>query len=223
LALGAEAQLVARTDFDTEPALATLPSVGGGLGASIEMIVSLRPDLVVRFDAGSDPSTPLQLDAAGITHLAIRPDRIDDVMRIIQILGRAVGNEQAADSIRVSIQAELDAVRERVRMAPRPRVAILGGSPPLAAGSGTFLHELVELAGGINVMADMGLLYAPVSVEALLTRGVDLLILSEGTPVPGVLEGLPARQIPAEVELPGLGLGASARILANLLHPELPN
>jgi hypothetical protein len=58
-------------------------------------------------------------------------------------------------------------------------------------------------------------------VEAILTRDLDLLLVSEGTPVPRALEAIPLRRIPLEVEIPGLGLGASARILAGLLHPGL--
>jgi iron complex transport system substrate-binding protein len=220
LALGQESAFVGRTDFDDAPALSGLPSVGGGLGASTETIVSLRPDLVVRFDAASDPHTPRQLDAAGVPHLAIRPDGIDDVFRIIGLLGEAVGRAEAADSIRTAVQGELDQVSARVAGAPRRRVAILGGNPPLAAGPGTFLHELVEIAGGTNALADAGTLYSPVSVEVLLSRDLDLLLVSEGTSLPSALHALPSARIPPDVELPGLGLGASARTLAEILHPD---
>jgi len=221
LALGQAGRIVGRTDFDTESAVAALPSVGGGLGSSIETIVSLRPDLVVRFDAGSDAATPRQLDAAGIRHLAIRPDGIGDVMRIIDLLGQAVNRMETADSLRLALAGQLDDVERRVAGVPRTRVAILGGNPPLAAGSGTFLHELVELAGGSNVFADAGTLYAPVSVEAVLDRNPELILVSDGTPLPEALRGLPRKPLPPEVEIPGLGLGVSAQIVAGLLHPEL--
>ncbi|MEX0856206.1 MAG: helical backbone metal receptor [Gemmatimonadota bacterium] len=221
MALGRTEWLVGRTDFDRDSALAHLPSVGGGLGASVERIVSLRPRLVIRFDAGSDPATPGQLDAAGIPHLAIRPDGIEDVLRIIELLGVAVAREAAADSLRTSLVGELATVAEEVAGRPRPRVAILlGGNPPLVAGGDTFLHELTELAGGTNVLADAGTLYAPMSVEAILQRSPDILLLSEGSAPPRGLEGIPVRSLPLAVQIPGLDLGSSARLLADLLHPD---
>jgi ABC-type Fe3+-hydroxamate transport system substrate-binding protein len=142
-------------------------------------------------------------------------------MRIIDLLGRIVNKTETADSIRAALEIELNTVEGLVRESPRTPVAILGGNPPLAAGAGTFLHELVELAGGSNVFADSRALYAPVSVEAILARRPDLLLVSAGTTLPSALDAFPWRAIPPEVEIPGLGLGVSARILANLIHPEL--
>src|SRR5690606_182581 len=87
-ALGAADRLVGRTDYDTESWAADLPSVGGGLDPDLETIVALRPDLVVRFAGEQDPRTPARLDDLGIPHVAVRPDRVDDVYRTVEILGR---------------------------------------------------------------------------------------------------------------------------------------
>jgi iron complex transport system substrate-binding protein len=220
VALGQLDRLVGRTDFDVEGPVAALPSVGGGLGPSMERVVSLAPDLVIRFRAESDPATAQQLDARGIVHLAIRPDGIGDIRRIIRLLGSVVGTPSQADSLNAAIQAELDEVSTRVRGAARPRVAFLSGDPPSVAGPNTFLHELVERAGGVNAFADIGALYAQISVEEVLRREIDMILTPEGTPIPEALERITVRRVPLAVLTPGIHVGATARLLATLLHPE---
>ena len=221
VALGQSDALVARTDFDRIPALQHLPSVGGGLGASLEAILVAQPDLVVLFHGPSDAATPARLDALGIRYLAIRPDGIGDVFRIVGVLGEITSVRGAADSLRQSLAGELEEVRMASAGRRRPAVAILlGGNPPLVAGHGTFLHELVELAGGRNALDDGVGLYAPTSVEEILRRTPDLVLLSEGAVLPNALGHLPVRRVPAEVQIPGIALGASARLVFSLLHGE---
>jgi iron complex transport system substrate-binding protein len=176
---------------------------------------------VIHFRADSDPATPRQLDAAGIPHLAIRPDRIDDVRRIVRIIGTVVSEPARADSLIASLASGLADVSARVAGAPRPRVVLIGGDPPTVAGPGTFLHELVVIAGGENAFGDAVELYAPVSLEEIVRRDVDLILAPETVPVPTALEGIPLRRIPLEVLNPGLEVTASARVLASILHPEI--
>lgn len=220
LALGAGDRIVGRTDFDTVPPLDTLPSVGGGLQPSIERLVALEPALVVRFAAASDRRTPNRLDALEVRHLAVRPDGIDDVRRIVRMLGRAVGARRRADSIVSRIDSTLADVADRVRPLPRKRVAfVLGGSPPWVAGPGTFVDELLSVAGGENVFSDLGDLYGPVSAEAFLSRSIDVVVAVEGVGLELPDESLPVRRVPSSLQTPGPNLGDSARRLARLLHP----
>ena len=220
LALGQADRLVGRTDYDVGAEIEDLPSVGGGLRPSMEWVVSLEPDMVVRFRAESDHDTPRQLDAIGISHLAIRPDRVDDIRRIIGLLGSLVGEPVRADSLRAEMDRELETVSLRVQGADRPRIVFLGGDPPSVAGPGTFLHELVEFAGGENAFADIQELYAPTSLEEVLRRDVDLILAPEATPIPPALGRIQVHRIPLDVLKPGLQVGRSARVLAAILHPD---
>lgn len=221
IALGAEGALVGRTDYDTATAVRALPSVGGGLQPDLETLLSLRPDLVVRFAGEQDPATPEALDRLGIPHFAVRPDGIDDVRRIVRHLGTLTGRSAAADSLVAGLDAELARVRAAVAGREPVRVAfLLGGTPPWVAGPGTFVDDLVDLAGGVNAFADLGGLYAPVSQEALLTRGVDVFLVARGTPVPDRLrERARVVEVSPDIESPGLGLGRSAAEIARALHP----
>ncbi len=221
VALGQEARLVGRTDYDTEPPVAHLPSVGGGLRPSIERVISLDPEIVVRFRAESDPVTPRQLDASGIAHVAIRPDRLEDIGRIIRLLGSMVGEEARADSLRTAMERDADAASREAGSRRSPRVALLlGGDPPTLAGPETFLSELLEAAGGRNAFPELEELYAPISLEEILIREPDLILAPEATPVPRPLAGIPHREFPVRVLTPGLRIGESIRLLSSLLGPD---
>ncbi len=221
-ALGMEERLVARTDFDRDTPLAGLPSVGGGLHPSVEVLTALDPDLVVRFEGPTDRATPETLDRRDIPHLAIRPDTIGDIRRIIRMLARTMGVEERGEALVAEMDHGIDSVRALVADRPRPRVVfLLGGDPPWVAGADTFLDELVEIAGGENIFADTGPLYAPVSIEEIIQRDPELILATEGSRVPPALQSLPLRRVPETVQSPGVEVARSAATLARILHePE---
>lgn len=220
-ALGAETQLVARTDFDTVAWARELPSVGGGIEPSMEAIVAARPDLVIRFGGPQDPRTPTRLSELGIPHLAIRPDRIVDVLDGIRLLGVVTGREAAAASLTAAIRDTLDAIRVRSADKMPVRVAyVLGGTPPWVAGPDTYIDDLIHLAGGINVFADLGQLYGAVSPEEFVVREIDVIMTPKGSRFERRLAP-DARFVEAgaTLELPGPGVADAAREVERALHP----
>jgi iron complex transport system substrate-binding protein len=220
LAMAGVENLVGRTDYDRMPELEALPSVGGGLQPNLEILVSLDLDLVIRFAGDSDLATAERLTDLAIPHFAVQPDGIEDVLTIIRDLGRITSREDAAADLLGEIRHALQDVSRRVSGLPEPRVAyLLGGDPPWVAGGGTYIDELITAAGGDNVFDDLGPLYAPVSVEALLDRGLDLILVSEGLTPPTALDHVPSAELPPSVEIPGPGLGQAATDIARLLHP----
>ncbi len=221
LSLGARDLLVGRTEFDTAAALAHLPSVGGGLHPNPEALVALDPELVIRFAGDSDSSTPAQLDQLGIPHLAIQPNGIQDIRKIIRDLGSVAGRGKEADSLLAAMDATLGEIRSRVQGRRRLRVGyLLGGTPPWVAGPGSYIEELLEVAGGENVFSDLQALYGPVSREVFLVREMDLLLAAEGAEVSFPESGVPFRRVSAGVEIPGPHLAEAALELARVLHPE---
>ena len=222
LALGIGERLVGRTDYDRLPELRGLPSVGGGLQPNLEVLVALEPDLVIVFEGESDRATGERLRNLGVPHFSIRPDGIADIRTIVERLGRITGTTPAADSLLAGIQGALDDVAARVESRPRRKVVyLMGGEPPWVAGPGTYIHELMVAGGADNVVEDLGGLYGPISLEELLTREVDLILVSEQTgAVPPQLSAVAQARVPGWVEVPGPRLGKAARTLARLVHPE---
>jgi len=220
--LGALDRMVGRTDFDTASSLRSLPSVGGGLDPNMEAVLALDPDLVIRFGGDSDPATSRQLDRMGIPYLTIRPDGIQDIRRIIHDLGTLTGRSAKADTLLTRMDTALAEIRDRVRHRPRRRVAyLLGGSPPWVAGGGSYIEELLEVAGGENVFSDLDVPFGPVNVELFLVREMDVILAAEGAEVSIPETDVPMRRVSSSVEIPGPHLAEAALELARILHPEV--
>lgn len=221
--MGADDRLVGRTDFDTAEWAQGLPSVGGGLEPNLEAIVALRPDLVVRFAGSQDRRTPARLDDLGIPHVAVRPDRVADVLQAIRMVGSSTGLEEEAEGLAARIMEGLDDVGRRVERLPRRRVAyVLGGTPPWVAGPGTYIHELVAIAGGDNVFADLDDLYAAVSPEEVRSRDIEIVLVSGVDAFdPSLAPEARIEVVDASIEIPGPGLADAALRLAELIHGPL--
>jgi iron complex transport system substrate-binding protein len=221
-ALGAQGQVVARTDFDTVTWARDLPSVGGGLEPSMEAIVAARPDLVIRFGGPQDPRTPNRLDELGIPHLAIRPDRIADVQKAIRLLGTVTGREDAAAALTSAIGDTLAAIEARSAGRPPVRVAyVLGGTPPWVAGPDTYIDELIHLAGGVNVFGDLGELYGSVSPEEFVAREIDVVMTPRGSRFERrLVPNARFVEASAAMELPGPGVVEAAREMERALRPR---
>lgn len=234
VALGAGDRLVARTDYDTDPALRRLPSVGGGLHPSLERLTALRPQLVVGWSG--DQSLD-QLARPGILVYRPQSQTLADVRCTILHLGRALGLEAGADSLTRAIDGELEDVRRAVQGRPRPSVFyVVWFDPPMTAGPGTFIDELIHIAGGRNVFADAPSPWPTVSLEEVVRRQPAIVLVPRGERgaersdrlrrAPGWrdLRAVRAgRVIDVDADLfnrPGPRVGKAARTLAHLLHPE---
>ncbi|HEX6036963.1 helical backbone metal receptor, partial [Longimicrobium sp.] len=230
--------LAGRTDFDTDSALASLPSVGGGLDPSLETLASLRPDLVISFETQGDAALRTRLRELGIPVYGLAAQDTADVFRALANLGTLAGRRTQADSVAASVRAELDAVRRSVAGRPAPSVVYVAWvDPPMVAGPSTFLSELVRVAGGRPAFEDMKQEWPQVSVEEIVSRRPQVVVIPSGAgaefsadalrTTPGWREltarpGTRVAEVPvAVVNRPGPRLGEAARALRDALHPEL--
>lgn len=179
LAMHAQEVLIARTRFDLDPRIAQLPTTGNALTPSIEWIAALRPDLVITWP--DQPSHPVisRLNQLGIPTYAARTDRIADIDTIARDIGVLIGRETTGDSVARALDAAFDSIRVRVAGAPPIRVVYaLSLDPPTVAGPGTFLHELIELAGGSNSFGDVRAQWPQVSIEEVIQRNPDAIVVA---------------------------------------------
>jgi len=184
-AIGAGPQVVARTRWcDWPPAAARVPSVGDGFPPNIEAVLATHPDLAVIYAAEVNRAAARRLDELGIPVLQLRTDRLEDLARAARLLGAATGHGRVADSLAASIEARLAATRREALARPAgPRVVILAWvAPPLVLGAGSYLHQVVELAGARNVFGELVRASAPASLEAIASRDPDLILTVDGTP-----------------------------------------
>jgi iron complex transport system substrate-binding protein len=171
-ALGAGDRLVGRTDACDYPAAAAhVASVGGWLPPNVEAVVARSPDLVVLYGGPTNAAAATRLRSLGIHVLVLRTDHLADVPRVARLLGRVVDAVPAADSMARSFESALDALRRSAHPSRAPGILLLAWDQPLIAlGAGSFVSELVELAGARNVFDDLPLASAPVALESVVGR-----------------------------------------------------
>ncbi|HUF11683.1 MAG TPA: cobalamin-binding protein [Longimicrobiales bacterium] len=194
LALGLESRLIARTEYDVDPRLASLPSVGPGLTPNIEWLAARAPDLVIAWRDVEGRALVNRLGELGIPVYASRLEDVPTALTTITRVGVLLGQPARADSLRASMGARLDSVRLAARDRTAPSVLyLIGGDPPYTPGTGTFVDDLIEIAGGRNLFADLGDGWHSVSVEEVVRRDPDLIVIPVHGSEAGVARALARR------------------------------
>jgi iron complex transport system substrate-binding protein len=180
-AIGAGPQVVAVSTYDVEPPeVRSLPTVGALIDPDTEKIISLRPDLVITY--GSQTDLQEQLTRSSIPFFDYRHGGLDHIMVTMRALGARTGHVDQADRVARELQVAIDAIKARVAGKPRPRTLLVFGREPgslrniyASAGRG-FLHDMLEIAGGEDVLKDIDKESAQVSTEMILTRKPDVIL-----------------------------------------------
>ena len=193
-ALGAGGDVVAISDYTKYPAAALKkPSVGDLIKPSIETIVSLHPDLVI----GMQPKGPMevtdQLERAGIPIFLVSPHGIAGILHSVESIGMALNRTPEADVLVHSLEERVDAVKSRTQGLPAPRVFMPVWYDPITTiGRNAFITEIIAAAGGRSVTDDLPTEWPQISMEVVLERAPDALLLVRGGKTTlQVLEGRP--------------------------------
>jgi ABC-type Fe3+-hydroxamate transport system substrate-binding protein len=183
-AIGADSAVVGRTSYCDYPAAArAVPDLGDGIKPSIEAVLARKPELVVLYNSGQNAAVAGRLSELGIPALRINTDALRDVPRVGRILGQLTGHQAAAESLAVVFDTALTHATANPAGGRRPKVLLLvWEQPPMTIGRGSFLHELVERAGGENLFADVTASSGVVSIEAVAERNPDLIFTTTEGP-----------------------------------------
>lgn len=223
-----------------------LPKVGGYYDLDFEALVALSPDLVV-LQGGAQVHEELarKVHSLGTPTLSVRLETVADILETIETLGERTGRSGEARALSRMIVAEFAEVRSRVAGRKRSSVLILVAREPgalrgmTAAGPGTFLDEILDVAGGENALAARDAPYLPVSAEEIVAAAPEVILEIEAgqdtgearrrevTQLWSVLGSVPAvkeKRVHLLAEdylvVNGPRLGQAARRLAEVLHPE---
>ncbi|MEW6747157.1 MAG: helical backbone metal receptor [Planctomycetota bacterium] len=244
-ALGLGVRVLGVTRYcDYPPEVKQKRSVGGFLDPNYEVIVALEPDLVVLVTAHREVKA--QLERLGLETLTVKHDLLADVPEAIRVLGERCGAEERARELITDLERRIDAVRRAAADLPRPRVLMCVGRDVGAAafdgvyiaGRHNFQDEIIELAGGVNAVAEGGMAYPVVSLEGLVRLRPEVIVevvaeLPAGTTrdevaaqwrrlgdVPAVTSGRIHVVVGGHALRPGPRLIDLAEELLRLLHPE---
>lgn len=234
-ALGAGARLVGRTHWDLYPDSAKFVlDVGDGIRPDVERLVATKPDLVILYASNDNRAAASALRAAKVLTLSLKIDRVEQFGRGVSLIAQSLGTDSAGRAIVVRVQGTLDSVRRATAGAANKPTVVwpLWEHPLMAAGAGSYLTELVEIAGGRNVFSDLPAPSPQVAFEEVLRRDPDVILVGPKSAarlrtdarwqrLRAVREGHVLGVDTALVERPSVRLGEAAASLARLLHPEL--
>jgi len=216
--------------------------VGALLDPDTERILALRPDLVIVY--GSQSELEKQLERSGHHTFSYRHGGVPTTLNTIRELGVATAHRADADKLASSLQARLDAVRDRVKGRRQPRTILVFERQPgtlrevYASGGVGFLNDMLTIAGGSNVFADVSRESVQPSVETILARAPDVILevrasgLIENTSSPERDAWSSLSSVPAVrnqrvhlltgdyLVVPGPRLAAATEAFARALHPD---
>lgn len=233
-ALGAGHRIIGRTEYDLWPDSARLiPAMGGGINVNVEAVLGTHPDLVLLYASAENRSAADRLHAAGINTVSLKVDHIADFRRTTELLGTILRDSARARVVVDSVQRTIEGVRSATRGAHRPRIFWhIWDSPLITVGSGSFMSELVEIAGATNVYADINGPSGPIGLEDVARRDPDFILAGpigaaqiNGDPRWRIVRAARDHKILVVdtmlVARPAVRLGEAAVSLARLLHPGL--
>jgi len=229
-ALGLGDRLVGRTSFDLFPdAARAVTDVGNGMQPNVEAVLGQRPDLVLLYASTSNRLAAQQLRAAGVMTLTLRTDRIADLARITPLIAAALGAPETGRAVVDSVTASLDEVRAMARPT-EPITAFwhIWDPPLMTIGGGSYLSELLNVAGVTNVFGDTDAPSPQVALEEVARRDPQFILASPTSAArirsnPGwrsvraVREGRVIEIDTTVVGRPGVRMGEAARYLRRVL------
>ncbi len=183
-ALGLGAKVVGVDDFSDYPpdGVRDLPRVGGYTTPNVEAIVALRPDLVLTIAGRKSEELAGNLAALGIPVIIVQPQTFADVFDKIEFIARLAGAPEAAEELVGRLRQRVEAVRRAVAAVPverRLKVFYEVWYDPTGiwtVGPGGFIHDVIEVAGGVNLFADAQAPWPKVSPEAVVERNPDAVV-----------------------------------------------
>ena len=180
-ALNADSKLRAVSDFcNYPPSVNKKPSVGSIANPSMEEILALHPDAVLVQQP--HPEIRSFCENHGIPYYCLRMNSLSSIRQGILKLGKLFGCRERAVELQEDIWQKLDEIRSDVDRQGKPQVLVSTGRTPgslkriYAAGSESFLSELVKVAGGENILDDVSRVFSPVSLETIIKRNPDVII-----------------------------------------------
>ena len=239
-ALGLGDNIVGRSNYCNFPPQAKkIPAVGDTINLNLERIVSLKP--TVAFVVTKRADVVRTLEGLGIRTVALESDTMVELMLTIETIGLETGRTGPAGNLKEDILGRLDKVRRRVRGLGRPKVLFafpmaVGSTNMMVAGRGTFVDELLDVAGAENAFPDTAD-WPTITPQRVIQLAPEIVIVNavgndaapdrtdairraweNWTSIPAVAKGRVYILQDAFLTIPGPSVGLAADRLSRIIH-----
>ena len=237
-AIGLDEEIVGVTDFcNYPPAALTKPKVAYSQ-PNLESLVALEPQLVLAPPSFLRADLLAKLEQLKIPTFVLESKTVEGILGHIQLLGRMVGRATEANAYTAAMRKNLADLTKRVEGRPRPTLLyVLNSEPLITVGPGSFIHHLIESAGGRNAAERANAPYPRLTMEEVLTQNPDMLLFPvgkyEGIPQAeqdrwkrwktlGAVQNEKLFQINSDLlNRPGPRVLEALRLLVKILHPDV--
>ncbi|NJN36246.1 MAG: cobalamin-binding protein [Nitrospiraceae bacterium] len=180
-AIGLDEQIVGVTEFCDYPAAAKSKAKVGYSNPSAEALIALRPELVLAPSDFLRPDFQAKFDQLKIPLFVLEARTLEDILLQIHTLGKMFEKVTAAHDVTQRMRQRIAEIQRKVKTSPARRVLyVLNSQPLITVGPGSFIHQMIGLAGGINIAAQAGMAYPKLSMEAVLKDDPEVLIFPSG-------------------------------------------
>lgn len=237
-AIGLDDEIVGVTDFCNFPEKALSKPKVSYTRPNIEVLVALEPQLVLAPPSFIRADVLAKLEQLKIPTFVLESKTVEGIFGHIQLLGRMVGRASEANAFAANLRKQVTALTKKVEGRPRPILLyVLNSDPLITVGPGSFIHHLIELAGGRNAAERANAPYPRLTMEEVLMQNPQILLF----PI-GEYEGIPQAeqdrwkrwtslravqdgklfQVQADLlNRPGPRVLEGLRHLISLLHPDV--
>ena len=236
--LGLGDRLVGVTEFSSYPPEASeKPKVGSYVNLNVEKIISLSPDLVIGTVDGNQASVVALLERAGVPVYIVNPRDIRQAIDTVVAVGELCGVRELAATMAQGLSDRVDEIVSKTAGLEKPVVFLqVNLKPIMSVNRNTFLDDLIHLAGGVNMTRDEPMNYPRISLEEVISRRPDVILVSSmargggfarakrqwmrWTLIPAVQNGRVHLVDSDLIDRPSPRIIEGLEVVARLLHPD---
>lgn len=180
-AIGAGEQIVGTVNYADFPKQALdIPRIGGHHGMQIEKILQMRPDLVISWRSGNKAEDIEKLKSLGLKVVYSEAKNIDGVADELRRFGQLTGHGKKAEQLALEYSAKLLKLRQTYQ--DKSAISVfyqLWSEPLMSVNKNTWIHQLIQTCGAVNVFAENSTNYPQLSIENVVVANPEVIIMPQ--------------------------------------------
>jgi iron complex transport system substrate-binding protein len=230
--LGLEKNIVGVTSFCDFPEKAkSITKIGGFTNPNIEKIIELSPDLIIGTTDGNSKNAIYNLRQNKLTVFVVGLSKISDITRTIDLIGKITHKKNEAINLANNIKNELNTIKNKLKNEPKPKIFYaLSLSPLVTLSKGSYIDELIAIAGGVNIVKNSYTRYPRYSLEKIIEATPDIILISSDDKMKDeyiikfqeIFKENKVKIINSDlISRPGPRIIEGLKILAKIFHPNV--
>lgn len=177
-AAGGGSHVVGAVNYSDYPEAAKrIPRIGSNREIDMELLISLKPDLIVAWRHNSSERQIEMIRQLGIPVFQSDPQKLDEIPDSVLRLGQLMGTDAAAKPVAAQLREQLASLRKQYANRSPVRTFYQVWDKPLYTLSGKhILTDAMHLCGGVNIFDKLSVTAPIVTLESVLQENPEVII-----------------------------------------------